>query len=189
MTDRRAEVVLGPELARAAMLGAATGARSFTGLAGLVLATPGRARTQPDRTFRRPWVKALIGLGAVQELVMDKLPQAPSRLEPLGLSSRVVCAATCGVVEGRRTDESSSPASTDGTDPDPTVDPAGSRAQSPPWLRPVVCATVAVGTSLAMCWAGPRWREFAAATFGTDWIGAVVEDAAALGLTAAAIRL
>jgi uncharacterized membrane protein len=65
-------------LVRAALAGTATGARSFTGLAALTLATPPGSATQPDRALSRPWVKGLVTLAAAQELVMDKLPQAPS---------------------------------------------------------------------------------------------------------------
>lgn len=60
-------------LARAALAGAATGARSFTGLAALTLATPPGPVTQPDRSLGKTWVKGLITLAASQELVMDTL--------------------------------------------------------------------------------------------------------------------
>jgi len=79
---------------RAALAGAATGARSFTGLAALTLATPPGSATQPDRALSLPWVKGLVTLAAAQELVMDKLPQAPSRLGVMGLGARVAAGTT-----------------------------------------------------------------------------------------------
>lgn len=89
-------------LVRAALAGVATGARSFTGLAALTLATPAASARQPDRCLRRPWVKGLVTLAAVQELVMDKLPQAPSRLGVIGLGGRVTTAAAVGAVAAQR---------------------------------------------------------------------------------------
>ena len=79
---------------RAALAGAATGARSFTGLAALTLATPPGSAAQPDRALSLPWVKGLVTLAAAQELVMDKLPQAPSRLGVMGLGARVAAGTT-----------------------------------------------------------------------------------------------
>ncbi|HEY0718591.1 MAG TPA: hypothetical protein VGD68_13305, partial [Streptosporangiaceae bacterium] len=76
-------------LASSALAGAASGARSATGLAALTLATRADAPGQPDRLLARPWVKAVAGLLASQEYVVDKLPAAPSRLEPPGLAARL----------------------------------------------------------------------------------------------------
>jgi uncharacterized membrane protein len=126
---------LGP--VHAALAGAASGSRSLTGLAALILATPGDAKRQPDRTLGRPWVKAVAGLAATAEISADKLPAAPSRLNPPGLASRL----------------------------------AG-----------------AVGAALATTWLGTRWRAWAAARFGHDWIGAVMEDATAVTLATVAAR-
>lgn len=39
--------------------------------------------------------------GSVAEIVIDKLPQAPSRLDPRGLWFRLVAGAVCGVVVAR----------------------------------------------------------------------------------------
>ena len=83
-------------LARAALAGTATGARSFTGLAALTLATPPGSVTQPGRSLGQTWVKGLITLAASQELVMAKLPQAPSRLGVMGLGGRVAAGAAVG---------------------------------------------------------------------------------------------
>lgn len=79
-----------PPLVRAALLGAATGSRSTLGLQAV-------ARSTGNRTARRAAAVAVLG-----ELVADKLPQTPSRLEPTGLGARVVSAALGGAAVGRR---------------------------------------------------------------------------------------
>jgi uncharacterized membrane protein len=156
-------------LARAALIGAATGSRSFTGMAALALATPAAAATQPDLTLRKSWVKALVTAGALGELGADKLPATPDRLAPRGLAGRVLIAALAGQTAARR-DWPSGPA-----DPGPAGEAAAAVA-------------VAVGTALAAAWLGSRWRRVATGHFGRDWPGAVLEDAAALSLAGAAVR-
>ena len=159
-------MTLGP--VHAALAGAASGSRSFTGLAALILATPGDAKRQPDRTLGRPWVKAVAGLAAAAEISADKLPAAPSRLNPPGLASRLAGAAAAGAIIARRTtgDDSfdSRPAQVGG------------------------CVAASVGAALATAWLGSRWRSWAASRFGHDWIGAVMEDATAVTLATAAAR-
>jgi uncharacterized membrane protein len=155
-------MTLGP--LHAALAGAASGSRSLTGLAALILATPGDAKRQPDRTLARPWVKAVAGLAATGEISADKLPSAPSRLNPPGLGSRLAGAATAGVVIARRTPGYDSPAQLAG------------------------CVAASVGAAVATAWLGSRWRTWAAARFGHDWIGAVMEDATAVTLATAAAR-
>jgi uncharacterized membrane protein len=162
-------VVVGPQLARAALAGAATGCRSFTGLAALALTTPRAARSQPDRTLRRRWVRAVTTLGAVQELVADKLPNAPSRLEPPGLVARAACGAAAGAIVGRRADE------------------AAAEMTPPAWRRPAAGAAVALAAALGTSWLGAHWRGYASSVFGTDRVGAVIEDAVALALAGAAV--
>jgi uncharacterized membrane protein len=159
-------MTLGP--VHAALAGAASGSRSLTGLAALILATSGDAKRQPDRTLSRPWVKAVAGLAATGEISADKLPAAPSRLEPPGLASRLVGAAAAGAIIARRTPGD------DSSDPRP-AQVAG-------------CVAASVGAALATTWLGSRWRAWAAARFGHDWIGAVIEDATAVTLATAAAR-
>ena len=55
------------DLTRSTFIGAATGGRSVTGRAELILTTPTEASTQPDKTFTKPWVKIVAGLLASQE--------------------------------------------------------------------------------------------------------------------------
>jgi uncharacterized membrane protein len=202
-------------LARAALIGAATGSRSFTGLAALT--APSSAATQPDRTLRKSWVKALVTAGALGELGADKLPATPDRLAPRGLTGRVLIAALTGQIVVRR-QWPPRPGDPGPADPDPTrpfhpaggqpadaqraggqpadaqpadAQPAGAMMPGPAPAGNAAAATagaVAVGTALAAAWLGSRWRRVAARHFGRDWPGAVLEDAAALSLARAAVR-
>lgn len=80
-------------LRTAAILGAATGARSFAGAAALAL------RGRP----RAGWARAAILVAAAGEAVGDKLPMTPPRSAPAGLAGRVVCGALVGAATaGRR---------------------------------------------------------------------------------------
>ena len=164
-------------LGRAALTGAASGSRSVTGLAALTLATPAAAVGQPDRTLDRSWVKALVAAGALGELAGDKLPATPDRLSPRGLVGRVLLAALAGQVVARRA-WPARPGDPGPADPDPAADLAGEAAVT----------AVAVATALAAAWLGSHWRRVATRHLGRDWPGAVLEDAAALSLAAAAVR-
>jgi uncharacterized membrane protein len=159
-------MTLGP--VHAALAGAASGSRSLTGMAALILATPGDAKRQPDRTLARPWVKAVAGLAAMGEISADKLPIAPSRLKPPGLASRLAGAAAAGVVIAYRTPG------------DGSFDPRPAQVAG--------CVAASVGAAVATAWLGTRWRSWAASRFGHDWIGAVMEDATAITLATAAAR-
>ncbi len=143
-------------LARALLLGAATGARSVTGLAALTLTAPDRSSTQPDATLQRTWVKAAVVTAAVGELVGDKLPQAPSRLEPAGLGVRCAAGAACGVILARR-------------------DAASGRAV-------LGCALVSSAAAFGSARLGARWRSRAADTTSSDLLSAGLEDVTAIML-------
>ncbi|MGI3781797.1 MAG: hypothetical protein ACRYG2_13575 [Janthinobacterium lividum] len=156
-----------PTIARAGLLGLTTGARSFSGIASQVAATPSLVRRQPERAFGHLRVKGLFGLLALVEVVGDKLPTAPSRLGPSGLVPRLVLAGVAAVLVAR---------ADDGTD---RVLP-GSAA---------VAVPVAVGASLAGAFLGHVWRGRATEVVGRDWPGAVAEDAVVLTLAAVATRL
>jgi uncharacterized membrane protein len=152
-------------LLQAALAGAATGCRSMTGLAALTLATPGRLDpTQPDRTLRKPWVKGLAGVAAAGELVTDKLPVTPPRTVPVQLIGRLVTGAGCGVIIARRA------------------------ARSPSIAQTVLTAAVGTAAAALTTVAGPQWRRVAAERFGTDAVGAGLEDVTALTLGWAATR-
>jgi uncharacterized membrane protein len=68
------------------LLGAASGLRGQIGLAAVA------ARSDPSLPpiFRQPWTRRLLVAAAAGELVVDKLPSTPSRLEPPGLAGRIV---------------------------------------------------------------------------------------------------
>jgi len=79
----------------AALLGAATGLRSQTGVAALVLLTPQKRLPGP---LRGPWPRRLAAFGAVGELVGDKLPFTPSRLSAGPFAGRVIFGAGGGAL-------------------------------------------------------------------------------------------
>lgn len=151
-------------LGRAALAGAASGARSQTALAALSLTAGPGAKEQPDRTLGRTGVKIGSTVAAVTEGVLDKLPVTPSRLEPAGLLPRIAAGAACGVIIARRT-------------------PGGSTAAAL-----AAASLTGAGAAAAFSWLGSQWRAFAAPRLGQDWIGALVEDAAAVTLAAVAAR-
>jgi uncharacterized membrane protein len=137
----------------AVLAGAATGLRSTAGLAAL---THARAPGLPP--LPHPRVPALAMLGVAVELVLDKLPSTPSRLDPRGLAIRAAFAGAAGAVLAR-----------------------GAR-------RPVAGAVlVAAATALASARVGHDVRVAVATRVG-DLAAAMAEDALALGLAAAAAR-
>ncbi len=141
-------------LLRSAALGFAAGARSTMGIAGVCLASRGSS-ARPARRLRR----GLLAAGTVAvaaELVADKLPVTPSRLQAPSLAVRVASGCGGGAALARQADAH----------------------VAIPALAGGVCAA---GGSLA----GAAWRE-AAATRMPAWATALVEDAAALLLTAVA---
>jgi uncharacterized membrane protein len=71
------------------LLGAASGARAQLGVATVV------ARSDPalPSMFLRPWTRRLLMAAAAGELVVDKVPTSPSRLEPPGIAARLVMGA------------------------------------------------------------------------------------------------
>lgn len=84
-------------LVGAALAGAATGLRATVGLGALVeTAAPGL-----PRPLTLPPARVVVGLGVAGELVGDKLPNTPSRLEPPGLLARVALASVAGALIAR----------------------------------------------------------------------------------------
>jgi uncharacterized membrane protein len=144
-----------PFLVHAFTLGFATGLRAATPLA--MLALRGGPGDRP-RWLRSRGGRIGFGLGALVELVGDKLPFTPSRLKPAGLFGRVVNGATVGAVVAR--------------------DARGSA-----WAGALVGASSAVLGSLA----GNKVRAGVVEASGiADPLIAVVEDAIAIGLSLAA---
>jgi uncharacterized membrane protein len=142
-------------LVRAALLGAATGGRSMAGIAAVALTTPPGA--DPAWLGGR-WGRIGATMGALGELVGDKLPATGSRLEPLPLAGRVVSGAIVGFLVSQR----------DGR-------PSGA---------PVLAAAAgAVGGAVL----GRAWRGLAQRRGRRDLPAALAEDAVvyAVALTAA----
>jgi len=144
-----------PVAVRAALLGAASGSRSTMGLAALVVT----ARTG---WLARPPVRIAFVVGAAIELVIDKLPMTPSRLQARGLISRAVTGAVSGAVVARRVDQSSSNAQLG------------------------AAALIGSGAALKFALIGAGWRGLAERRFGHDQPGAVAEDLASATLALAA---
>ncbi len=137
-------------LLRSAALGAATGSRSLAGITAVALTS-----TRGDRGVLASGLgsragTAVTGLLAVGELMVDKLPSAPSRVAPSGLLPRIILGASAAAAMARR----------DGRDV----------------ALPVVVGVVgALTTSLL----GARLRAASAGRLGSDKPGAVAEDALA----------
>ena len=126
---------------RAALLGLATGGRSTLGLTALACTA-----SRPGPVALR-WVA---GLGSAVELAGDKVPQAPSRLAPVGLAARLAGAAASGGWLARR---------------------AGERGSAVP-----LAGLIAMAAALAGALLGHRWRSLGARRLGTDLPGALAED-------------
>jgi uncharacterized membrane protein len=93
----------GPTLAASALVGAASGLRSQIGLAVVVRRVDPADRPSLLRSAR---TQRLVLAAASGELVVDKLPQAPSRLEPPGLAARLVLGGTAAALLANRDGES-----------------------------------------------------------------------------------
>lgn len=106
-----------------------------------------------------PVTRAAASAMSAGESVGDQLPSAPSRLEPAGLVPRLALGGFAGAVLARRYNSSM-------------------------WSG----AAIAIGGALAGAYGGVRLRALAAAKLGSDHPGAVVEDAAVVGLGAFATR-
>ena len=74
---------------RGVLLGTASGLRGQLGVASIV------AQSDPSLPsfFRSPWTRRVLLAAAAGELVVDKLPSTPSRLEPPGFIGRLVLGA------------------------------------------------------------------------------------------------
>lgn len=144
-------------LRRAALLGLATGARSTAGLTALTLTNDSSAGL-----LGSPWTRRLAGLAAAGELVGDKLPQAPSRLQPEGLAPRLAFGAVAGAILAHRE--------------------GGARDQA------VLAAGLGLLGAATGSWLGASWRRVASQRFGADLPGALIEDACCLAAARHASR-
>jgi len=136
---------------RAVVAGAATGLRSTAAMAALI---DGRAQGLPA-ALMRPQARTAARVAVAGELVIDKLPTTPSRLETRGLAARVALASAAAVVLARGNN------------------------------RPVLPNVLAAGTmALVAARVGHDLRVMAG-THLPPLAVAVAEDAVALGLAAA----
>ena len=172
-------------ITRSALAGLATGGRTFSGIAALTATVPPGTTAEPDATLARTGTQAALALLASGEVVADKLPFAPSRLEFPGIHGRIAFGAVCGVVIARRSARYAPP------EPGAPVVPGAPMAPGRPGPVPpahlVACAAVGAGAAWAGSVLGHRFRGWAASRIGHDWIAAVLEDLAVAGLTSAAV--
>lgn len=129
------------------LLGVAAGARVSLGVAAVAFAAPVTDSPRLVQKVQGRSGKVLAALSVAGELVGDKLPQTPSRLEPPALGGRLVCGALGGAALARR----------------------GAVTES-------LGATAGVAGALAGSFGGARWRAFAADQGWPDWPSAVAED-------------
>jgi uncharacterized membrane protein len=134
------------DLTRAALLGLATGGRSTSGLAALTL-----TNHSSGGVLGSPWTRRLARVAATGELIGDKLPQAPSRLQPEGLAPRLAFGAVAGAVLSHRE--------------------GGTRG------RTALAAALGLLGAAAGSHLGVAWRQAASGRFGKDLPGALIEDA------------
>jgi uncharacterized membrane protein len=90
-------------LARAALLGVLTGARSATPLAALALSRDSRTLAgswQEWAVFRSPVGRFVAVAAGAGELVGDKLPSTPSRIAGGAIVGRIVAGAVVGLAMG-----------------------------------------------------------------------------------------
>jgi len=144
-------------LTHAALLGLATGGRSTAGLSALALTNPSSTGALAGR-----WTRRLISTAAAGELVGDKLPQTPSRLQPQGLVPRLGLGVVTGAVLARR-------------------EGAGRG-------RTVLAGALGLLGAAAGSRLGAAWRQQATQRFGKDLPGALIEDALTLGVARYASR-
>jgi uncharacterized membrane protein len=135
---------------RAAALGAATGMRSTVALAALIL----RRSDGLPAVLHGQAARSAAAIADAGELVMDKLPNTPSRLDPPGLTGRVVSATLTAAVLAR----------------------SGHRRPIPAMLIASACALAAA----KVC----HDARAALARRVPDPVVAVAEDALAIGLAA-----
>ncbi len=143
-------------LLRAAALGLATGGRSTVGLAALALTSE---RTGSWQTSR--WAVRAASTAAAGELIGDKLPQTPSRLQPPPLAGRLVFGTLGAAILAHRE--------------------GGSRSNT------VLAGALGLAGAAATSWGGASWRKVAAGRLGNDLPGALIEDAGCLALARYAV--
>jgi uncharacterized membrane protein len=147
---------------RPLVLGIVTGLRSQLGLAVLAWSEPASGRdTRALRLLRSTPGRQLAAAGAAAELVTDKLPSTPSRLQPPALAARLVAGAGVGALAVNSTDRR-------------TVG---------------IASLLGVAGAAAGSYAGAYYRKLAPRTHTPDLPWALGEDAVAAGLAATAVKV
>jgi uncharacterized membrane protein len=150
-------------LLRPFVLGVVTGLRSQLGLAALAWSEPASGRdTRALRLLRSTPGRGLTSVGAAAELVADKLPSTPSRLDQQNLAVRLLAGAGVGALAANSTDRR-------------TVG---------------VASALGLAGAAAGTYAGAYYRKLLPArTHTPDLPWAVGEDAVAAALAATAIKV
>ncbi|RTL67800.1 MAG: hypothetical protein EKK42_13330 [Pseudonocardiaceae bacterium] len=143
-------------LVRAAAIGLATGARSTSATAALVLTTTSSDPAPLDRVASVS-ARIVAGVAAAGELVADKLPVAPPRTDLTGLLPRLLLAPVAAAAADRR----------DGAGPD---------------VWTALDALVATAAAAASAVGGVRLRAALQRRLGSDLPGAIGEDVLAATL-------
>jgi uncharacterized membrane protein len=200
----------GSVLVRSALVGAVSGARSQLGVAATALTTPAGCRRQPAALLSGRTAKVVAAVAAVGELVGDKLPATPSRLTAAGLVPRALLGAFAAAALASRPaggppwrendDEAVGAPADDRTALDAASFHAapGLDAEPEPWSRTtarepdrppvpdaaalIPAALLGAAAAVAASYAGAAWRRTAARSLGSDWPGALLEDAVAATL-------
>jgi uncharacterized membrane protein len=161
--DRIMTSVPAGALFRPLLLGIVTGLRSQLGVAVLAWSEPASAGdTRALRLLRSTPGRTVAGLAAAGELVGDKLPSTPSRLQPMPFAARLATGAAVGALSVGRTDRRTL----------------------------AVASAVGVAGAAAGSYAGAAYRKaLPARTHTPDLPWAVVEDAVAAGLAATAVKV
>ncbi len=141
------------------LLGVATGCRSTLGVAGVSFADQRRGGTRAVKLLQSRRGRIATGTLVVAELVVDKVPSAPSRLDPQALAPRLMVGAVGGAALGGRVESS----------------------------RPVAALAGLVGAAVGS-WTGARYRAVVTRRGLPDLAAALVEDGAALAMARAAGR-
>lgn len=149
-------------LLRPLLLGVVTGSRSQLGLAVLAWAAPpDRHDPRALRVLRSRPARLALAAAAAGEVVADKLPATPSRTSPPSLGGRLAIGGLVGALAVGRADRRTT----------------------------ALAAATGVLGAAAGSYAGAAYRQAATARTGTpDLPWALVEDAAAAGLAAVALR-
>ena len=142
------------------LVGTASGLRSLIGLAAISWAAHAGILAL-DHTWLAflgysftPYILTLLAVG---EMVNDKLPRTPSRLAPLGFTTRIVTSALCGLAIGL----------------------SGHGM--------IVGLVAGIMGAVAGTFGGAKGRSFLAKAFGRDMPAALLEDAIAVCIVAFAL--